>query len=381
MEEHREISRKTFFVAAAAVRFGTLLGRTGPQSSGSRWRGRLSTLGRGWCSEKLCRRGWSSARRFDGLGVRCGQVAFTVCCVCKAGFDGAFIVCCVCEAELGSDVEVHSRGIPFCRQRVWDGESVGTLGTRGNCVEEDPKVRCELHFDNLSSSTALGIIRKAAGGAVTKRMEGSLDQSKGSSPKPGKRNGLINTKDLKTDSKDGLVSLYSAPQYQGYVLGSFPSLNYMEQGRNGSDQQQVLNPRTLQHTVETQYRPNIFMHSESVLRAWGEIGSTDCCETTFIESRSPIKDGLDDGEDHLIDLSTADGKLQTLSYDVEDEDEFQELESDYSSDTESEDNFLLLPPKDHLGLSVFSMLCCFWPLGIAAFYLSHEEWLQHTERL
>ncbi|XP_058506985.1 synapse differentiation-inducing gene protein 1 isoform X2 [Solea solea] len=73
-----------------------------------------------------------------------------------------------------------------------------------------------------------------------------------------------------------------------------------------------------------------------------------------------------------LDFCGEDARIHTLSYNIDDDDEFQEMESDYSSQSDSDDTFLLTPPRDHLGLSVFSMLCCFWPLGIAAFYLSHE---------
>ncbi|KAG6926379.1 synapse differentiation inducing 1 [Chelydra serpentina] len=182
----------------------------------------------------------------------------------------------------------------------------------------------------------------------------------------GKKNGLINTRNLMAENRDGLVSVYPAPQYQSHIVG-----NLAAQSRN-DPVQQLLDPNTLQQTVESHYRPNIILYSENVLRSWGESVSTECCETTFIEDRSPTKDSLEYPDSKFIDLSGDDIKIHTLSYDVEEDEDFQELESDYSSDTESEDNFLMMPPRDHLGLSVFSMLCCFWPLGIAAFYLSHE---------
>ncbi|XP_050807201.1 synapse differentiation-inducing gene protein 1 isoform X5 [Gopherus flavomarginatus] len=182
----------------------------------------------------------------------------------------------------------------------------------------------------------------------------------------GKKNGLINTRNLMAENRDGLVSVYPAPQYQSHIVG-----NLAAQSRN-DPVQQLLDPNTLQQTVESHYRPNIILYSENVLRSWGESVSAECCETTFIEDRSPTKDSLEYPDSKFIDLSSDDIKIHTLSYDVEEDEDFQELESDYSSDTESEDNFLMMPPRDHLGLSVFSMLCCFWPLGIAAFYLSHE---------
>ncbi|XP_053315421.1 synapse differentiation-inducing gene protein 1 isoform X2 [Spea bombifrons] len=196
----------------------------------------------------------------------------------------------------------------------------------------------------------------------------------------GKRNGLINTRNLMAENKDGMVSVYPAPQYQSHIVGSISPQTGLDNIKS-DPVQQLLDPNMLQQTVESHYRPNIILYSENVLHSWGENVSAECCETTFIEDRSPTKDSLDYPDSKFIDLSSEDIKIHTLSYDVEEEEDFQELESDYSSDTESEDNFLMMPPRDHLGLSVFSMLCCFWPLGIAAFYLSHEKEDASAEKL
>ncbi|XP_075420166.1 synapse differentiation-inducing gene protein 1 [Tenrec ecaudatus] len=187
----------------------------------------------------------------------------------------------------------------------------------------------------------------------------------------GKRNGLINTRNLMAESREGLVSIYPAPQYQSHrvVAGTTPAAL---DGNRSDSIQQLLDPNTLQQSMESHYRPNIILYSEGVLRSWRDGMGTDCCETTFTEDHPPTKDSLEYPDGKFIELSADDIKIHTLSYDMEEEEDFQELESDYSSDTESEDNFLMMPPRDHLGLSVFSMLCCFWPLGIAAFYLSHE---------
>ncbi|XP_073914877.1 transmembrane protein 91 isoform X2 [Castor canadensis] len=47
--------------------------------------------------------------------------------------------------------------------------------------------------------------------------------------------------------------------------------------------------------------------------------------------------------------------------------------SDSDSDWDGGDRLSPLLPHDHLGLAVFSMLCCFWPVGIAAFCLAQKK--------
>ncbi|XP_071329618.1 synapse differentiation-inducing gene protein 1 isoform X2 [Trachinotus anak] len=198
-----------------------------------------------------------------------------------------------------------------------------------------------------------------------------------------RQNGLINTHRLGVEPRDALLSVYSAPQYQGHVV-----VNTSPQQEHGGGPPQLLNPSALlphQAVSDPRLRPapGLLLCPESILRAWGEAGGGDCCETTFIEGLGPdasspapaatSKEALLFADGKFPDFSGEEAKIHTLSYDIDDEDEFQELESDYSSESESEDTFLLMPPRDHLGLSVFSMLCCFWPLGIAAFYLSHER--------
>ncbi|XP_041867059.1 synapse differentiation-inducing gene protein 1 [Melanotaenia boesemani] len=191
-------------------------------------------------------------------------------------------------------------------------------------------------------------------------------------------NGLINTHSLGAEPQEALLSVYSAPQYQGHVMVSAAPLQ--EQSRAPP---QLLNPRALLcHQALSDPAPGLFICPE-IMQAWGEAGGGDCCETTFIEGHGPgtsyspavarsTKEVLLFADGKFLEFSGEDANIHTLSYDIDDEDDFQELESDYSSESESEDTFLLMPPRDHLGLSVFSMLCCFWPLGIAAFYLSHK---------
>ncbi|XP_029427164.1 LOW QUALITY PROTEIN: transmembrane protein 91 [Rhinatrema bivittatum] len=149
---------------------------------------------------------------------------------------------------------------------------------------------------------------------------------------------------------------------------SFPQVSFAQPELT----QQLLDVGTLQRTVEPYCTPDLTLYPDLALWRSGEPPAwrrRDCIETAFVGTGSELKEGSDGGDAGKKLMAEKD--IHTVSYDVGDAD-MPELE-DSSSDSDSEEGaFSLVLPQDYLGLSVFSMLCCFWPVGIAAFYMSQK---------
>lgn len=159
-----------------------------------------------------------------------------------------------------------------------------------------------------------------------------------------RHNGLINTRGMEAEPHEDWQTIYSAPQYQGHVVANtvVPA------------PPQLLNPSALlQHqtaAVADSYlrpTPGLLLSPETVLRAWGDTGGGECCETTFIEGLCPdpalscstTKELLYFADGRSLDCYEEDARIHTVSYDIDDEDEFHEIEvkNDRLMDTSSED--------------------------------------------
>ncbi|XP_052041412.1 synapse differentiation-inducing gene protein 1-like [Apodemus sylvaticus] len=145
--------------------------------------------------------------------------------------------------------------------------------------------------------------------------------------------------------------------------------SYLLGGAGPARAHQLLDPGSLQLAVEAWYRPSCLLGRDKA-----KAPKAGSCETSFTEASDPLAGPAEEGSE--LGQAEDDVTIHTVSYGVQEElqgqeDSQEEEESDgTSSESECEDTFLTLPPRDHLGLTLFSMLCCFWPLGIAAFYFS-----------
>lgn len=166
---------------------------------------------------------------------------------------------------------------------------------------------------------------------TSSRLAGSSPAGAGAGGDVCRQNGLINTHRLGAEPQKALLLVYSAPQYHSRVLLNGP-VQQERTGRREGGAPQLLNPSALlpQHASPDRCLsppPGFFLCPESVLRAWGEGGGGDCCETTFIEGPGASNSAketllLADGSF----LCGDEAKVHTLSYDVDDDDDFQELE-------------------------------------------------------
>ncbi|KAM6912407.1 synapse differentiation-inducing gene protein 1-like [Xenentodon cancila] len=169
---------------------------------------------------------------------------------------------------------------------------------------------------------------------------------------------------VQNDNQEYQCDRLSQP-YQDSLIG------YYYTGTSGKHKtQQFLDATSLHLAVEAFYRPNFILFKDDI-SLHSKDSKSECFETTFTESKDAGLDGVSTENTGISAQGEKDLKIQTVSYEVE-EDQCPDYESDSSSDSESEDNFIVLPPRDYLGLAIFSMLCCFWPLGIVAFYYSHK---------